>query len=59
MAQVTTSETQTASETKTVVKAGASFPRENNFNFLRFAFAALVLFSHSFSLMHGSDDFHV
>ena len=33
----------------------ADFPRENNFNFLRFALAVLVLFSHSFSLIHGGD----
>ncbi len=30
-------------------------PRENNFNFLRFGLAVLVLFSHSFNVIYGSD----
>lgn len=30
--------------------------RSNNFDFLRFALASLVIFSHSFALIHGSDD---
>jgi peptidoglycan/LPS O-acetylase OafA/YrhL len=29
--------------------------RSNNFDFLRFALATLVIFSHSFALLHGSD----
>ena len=55
MAQATLSETQAVSRTETVPKTGAAFPRGNNFNFLRFALAVLVIFSHSFSLMRGSD----
>jgi peptidoglycan/LPS O-acetylase OafA/YrhL len=43
-------------ETTTGARApGRTGERSNNFDFLRFALAALVIFSHSFDLLHGRE----
>ena len=57
MAQATIqSKTKTASEIKPAAKASAENPRANNFNFIRFALAVMVIFGHSYSMIQKTSD---
>ena len=51
MAQSPLPEPETASNAEKGVKSGANVLRGNNFNFIRFALAALVIFAHSYPLI--------